>query len=416
MTSITGVTSENVKTRSGPLLKDKEIETIKKGTSVTITGFTIDPNGKEYKLRYRIERGGADVWTTGSLITLTNSANSKLIPFVPIEGVEISGEIFLSPLAITLADGETISIDKAQTLANGLSAVTLKGVWTVAQLEEAMRIRDKFAEHGVLLGVEQKGGWSHADLKKIETGIDQTAATIASLCTGLGLSVSPQQAFMLIFAPLVIFRVGANNVNNTGSGAMWYASNINGYQLRFGNKALFDGSTKTRSNPRHPYTSVDLIVHELCHSINWRYPRNDHASLRLLESLQSAYQRVAIGKYTFSDGTTINLRTFNDGYTFAARSSDGPYETVTDGFAALMLGHFSDDKAGMARREQITNLMQQVIRYRVRSFGGVDGIQVDMAHVGGQMLIKAMTNATSLIEKPDNNLNILLEKLKQQLL
>jgi hypothetical protein len=230
------------------------------------------------------------------------------------------------------------------------------------------------------------------------------------------LTVSAQQAFMLIFAPLVIFRVGANNVNNTGSGAMWFASNINGYQLRFGNKALFDGSTKTRTNPRHPYTSVDLIVHELCHSINWRYPRNDHASLRLLESLQSTYQRQAIGRYTLSDGSSVNFRTFNDGYTFAARSSDGPYETVTDAFAALMLGHFSDDKAGAARREQITSLMQQVIRYRVRSFGGVDGIQVDMGHVGGQLLIKAMSNATSLIERPDNNLNILLEKLKLQLI
>lgn len=415
MVFIQAVAAENVKVRRGPLLKDKEVVTLKKGAPVVVTGFTIDPNGKEFKLRYQILHEGEEVWTTASMISLKDSAQSKLIPFVPLEGVEISGEVFLSPLSITLAQGESISVELAQQLANGLVSVPLKGIWTVAQLQDALFIKEKLAEHGVLLGSEQKGGWIYSELKKIESAVDHTAKAITGLCTDIGLTVNPAQAFMLIFAPLMIFRVGSNNVNTTGSAAVWFASNINGYQLRFGNKSFFEGTTKTRTNPRHPYTSVDLIVHELCHSINWRYPRNDHANMRLMESLQAHYQRIALGKHTLADGTTVSLKTLNDGYTFAARSSDGTYETVTDGFAALMLGHFSDTSAGMARREQMTHLMKQVILYRIRFFGGIDGIQLDMAHVGGQLLVKAMSNATSLIEKPENNINILLEVLKQQL-
>lgn len=158
-----------------------------------------------------------------------------------------------------------------------------------------------------LAGIALTGDWSDAE----RATVMQVALTIAAIVP----------SFRLIFTPLVLTREHQNNVNLNGP-AVWYAKNVGGYQVQFGNRVFFEGQQTVKRFPGTHFTTEALIAHEIGHTVNFRHDITRYAP---------AYQ---------------NNRLLG----FVARSSDLPAEIITDALANFCLGTLKD-----------TTLMQTIL-------------------------------------------------------
>jgi hypothetical protein len=189
---------------------------------------------------------------------------------------------------------------------------------------------------------------------------------------------------------------------------------------------FFKGLTKTRTNPDLPYSSKELIAHEIAHTINWRYPRHIHKGRVSLPELDVYYEKRLMtprDAYVLVSGDKVLFARLNDGYTMAARSSNGSHETVTDAIACLTLDRFTIDSTdpkkqllGKARREQIGKLMSDVIRYRVNDYGGgIEALKEEITKRWNTSVLGKMSPMLGTLAAEPNSLDSQIEMLKEKL-
>lgn len=116
-----------------------------------------------------------------------------------------------------------------------------------------------------------------------------------------------------LFEPLTVLRVYKDNIHPTGT-SVWYARNDGGKLITLGNKVFFKGKQNVRGVYGKPYSTNDLIMHEICHNINYRVDVSPFA------------------RY-YADRTLFGA---------VAASSTHPAETITDAFANYFMGTLWD--------------------------------------------------------------------------
>jgi hypothetical protein len=418
---VKGIAATDVNVRQGPKKDDKQVDKLIKGQEIIITGFAIDPTSADYPRRLQINHKGETRWVAAKLVLL-DPASLRQLPFLSLD-LANPAEALVQSVGISPKD-VTLTVDEAVALVKALGSVELRGTWTKAQLDEVRAMLEKLETYGVTLGGEDQGKWSLEELKTVAEAIGDTARGIGHLVEARFGIRDDAMAFSILFAPLQILRSPKDNVSPQAPKVVWYAKNSNGYEIVLSNKVFFKGTAATKTNPRLPYTSKELIAHEISHAINWRYPRKRHEGKGLLDKPSVYYPRkVLIKEYVFADGQKASLGALNVGYGMAARSSDGEHETVTDAITCLCLDRFTtnstDAKAqlqGKARKEQITTLMNEIIRYRIENYGGgVEAVKEEIRDRWGQSLLDRMTPALLCVCVEPNSLDSQLATLKEKL-
>jgi hypothetical protein len=110
----------------------------------------------------------------------------------------------------------------------------------------------------------------------------------------------------------------------------------------------------------------------------------------------------------------------NDGYRFAARSSNGPHETVTDAIVNFSMNRLTDDdpdpvkrRQGQARRLQLADMMKRIIKYRMEMYSGIEGIRAAILKIGGVNLETSLQSALDLLKRPTANLDEQVTEFKK---
>ncbi len=395
--------------RLGPKVIDEKAPfQLKNGQEVTITGFAIDPDGDENKLRYRIEVNKKIYWTTARFISV-DPLLAKTIPFVPANPVSASEEL-LESMGMDVKDGVEIPFEEAQEIAALLRDFKLTGMWDLDGILTVRTLIEDLHDHGVTLGSIDGGAWSMADLRKVQQAIAGMAQGIGRIFEELFGRRDDALAFRMMYAPLQITRSARNNVSPFPDKEVWYAKNSNGYEIILGNKVFFEGTQTTRSNRNLPYTSTELVAHEIGHVINWRYSLKT-AKGQVVRPREFYEVNLMGKKYTLPSGESVPL-TMNDGYRLAARSSNGGHETVTDAITAFSLNRLTDDdtdplrkKQGEARRLQITDMLKRIVRFRLETYSGLEGIRAAILRIGGVPLEGSLQTALDLLKRPNSNLD-----------
>lgn len=254
-------------------------EVIPYGEAVEIDGFTIDPAGEAFRVRYRI--AGKNTWLSAVYVDL---------PFEELPPLNDAYTWF--DQWATFRSVFSYNISSMLEELQRLGVVLIGGPWTVAEVDQ----------------------------------VHFVTTLIADNCS----------IFKELFAPMVIERKRVNNVSDTD--AFWYARNNAGYHIVLGNMVFFERYQKTKLHPRWPYTSDDLIAHEICHNINFRYPITQWAKQVRNEKLR-----------------------------FVARSSDHPAEIITDAAANYFLSDYLD----LPYMEEIMRHLEAKIEAQDNSLQGV---------------------------------------------
>jgi hypothetical protein len=418
------VNSDNVNVRTGPKVIDPKspLGPLKKGQEVMISGFALDPDGEEYRLRYRITLGGQTLWTTAKFVSIDPSV-VKTIPFISLNPDRAAEEL-LESNGLDVKDGTEIPLEQAQEIAALLRDFKLTGTWDLDGILYLRTLIEHLHNHGVTLASADGGGWSVADLKKLHLAVDGMASGIGKIFTSLYGKSDDALAFRMMYAPLNIVRSGKNNVSPRPEKETWYAKNSNGYEIVLGNKVFFEGVQTTRSNRDVPYTSVELIAHEIGHVINWRYflktPKGEVVRPRQYydprDSDTSPYKPA---KITLPSGETV-VCNINDGYRAAARSSNGMHETVTDAISNFSLNRLTDDdenparkKQGEARRQQIVDMLERIVKSRIENYSGIEGIRAAILKIGGNALETNLETALELLRRTNANLDDQVSEFKR---
>jgi hypothetical protein len=280
-------------------------------------------------------------------------------------------------------------------------------------------------DHGVTLGSADGGSWSISDLRKMQQAVNGMAQGIGLIFQGLYNKHDDVVAFRTMYAPLHIVRSGKNNVSPRPAQETWYAKNGNGYEIVLGNKVFFEGTQTTKSNRDCPYNSVQLIAHEIGHAINWRYSlKNSKGQLvrprEFYDPRPSDTAPYQPAKIVLPSGETVTLQV-NDGYRFAARSSNGAHETVTDAITNFSLGGLTDDdttnpvkkKQGEARRQQITDMLNRIVKSRIENYSGVEGIRAAILKIGGGSLEASLQTGLDLLKRTNADLDEQVNEFKR---
>jgi hypothetical protein len=411
------VTADTLNVRVGyKTTADKSpVGPLKKGQEVIITGFAIDPDGEEFKLRYQIMVNQKTLWTTAKFVSV-DPLMVKNIPFIALS--ERAAEELLESTGMDVKDGIEIPFEQAQEIAALLRDFKLSGSWDLEGILNLRELIEHLHDYGVTLGSVDGGAWTMADLRKVRQAVDGIAEGTGQLFGEIYGSRSDSLAFRLLYAPLHITRSGKNNVSPWPEKETWFAKNGNGYEIVLGNKVFFEGITFTRSNPKMPYTSVELIAHEIGHVINWRYSLKTPKGQVLRP--REFYETFLIDKRVIlPTGETVAL-TMNDGYRFAARSSNGPHETVTDAIVNFSMNRLTDDdpdpvkrRQGQARRLQLADMMKRIIKYRMEMYSGIEGIRAAILKIGGVNLETSLQSALDLLKRPTANLDEQVTEFKK---
>lgn len=276
-----------------------------------------------------------------------------------------------------------------------------KGTWTAADLHRLRVLLEDLESYGVYLNRHDFGTWSLPDVEKVHSAVELTAQGLASIIKTLYGIEDDKLGFRLLYAPLRIARNPTNNVSLV-EGETWWARNSNGYEIILSNRAFFDNTVNSMRGQGLTFTSVELIAHEIGHTINWRYKlRNDSGKV---VDIDAFYANIVKADFTTADGETVTFKSVNDGYAIAPRSSDGVYETVKDAITSLVLNRFKDDPKGAARREQILDLMKRIIEWRVKDFGDYDALKATMLTRWRQGLVNRLSPALGMLQaKPTLN-------------
>ncbi len=407
----------SIKVRSGPRISDASSGLpLSPGTIVNITGFAIDPRGNEYRHRYRIDLNGQPRWITAQYVKV-DPADIPQIPYVfqfPNDPVRELREA----LGIIALSASTTQADDIQAVARFMPNFYLRGNnWDAPQIAKLRGWLEQLYAYGVILHSPGPGGWSLSEIESAFTAI----STIAQGMTGfLHFAFGVDDlvlAFRLLYAPLVITRVNRDNVN-TMSDSVWFAKNVQGYEVVFGNRVFVNGKSPTRRYPQLPFTSVELIAHEVSHVINYRYQLTDNNGHNM--SVDDFYMAtINNATYPLPNGNVVRL-SGNAGFGFVARSSDDPAEIVTDAIANAALGRMTfantDQRqadAGMARQMQLTDLMKRVMQWQVQHYVDANDIQakIDRIRLKNPQLAD-MTPALNAVAVGDTSLDKQMAMLK----
>jgi hypothetical protein len=415
---VKGIAVTDANVRIGPKKDDKAVDKLLKGGEVVVIGFAFDPNAGEYQRRFQIEHKGETRWVAAKLVLL-DPIGFRQLPFLPLDLADPEAALLQS---VGVNPKEVpMSLDEAVTLVKTLGNVELRGTWTRADLDEVCKMLADLENYGVILTGEDQGKWSLDELRTVYEALTRTAKGTGALFDTIFGLCDDAMAFRILYAPLTIARSPKDNVSVV-QGQVWYAKNSNGYEITLSNKVFFKGTQTTKTNRDLPYTSMELIAHEIGHVINWRYPRKRHEGKRLLDKPSVYYpKKVLLKEYTLSSGEKVALGSLNAGYAMAARSSNGEHETVTDAIACLSLDRFTIDSTdakkqlqGRARKEQITAMMNDIIRYRIRDYGeGSASLREEILARWKQPLLDRMSPGLALIaDKLDADLATLKAKLE----
>lgn len=381
----TGKVIENANYRSLPLVHADTLKGQQKAkTNVTVTGVTITANDQGTEtLWYRCALDEGSFWIRHDLIQLADPAALDQLPLVtaaeipnpkklPFKVVNRSTTTLLQEVGVSLAAGEVLDGEQVKQVIATLRryGTRLRSTWTAADLQEVVAILDKLGSLGVVLHGIEGGGWRMDELRLIHKAVGTVASGTARHFQRrfkLTDDVS-DAAFRLMFGPLRIIRSPNNNVNpnpkpdpKTGKVSVWWARNSQGFELILGNMAFSGTAGK--------FTAEELIVHEISHSLNFRY-------LPQKKRLHEFYR--ATGSYTIPaeetfDGKPVKVSfgAIDEGYSSRPRSSDLAAEVVTDAFTNDAVNGYKDSVKGEARRSQVRALMQLAIENRLREYGPV---------------------------------------------
>ncbi len=397
---VTGIAVTDANVREGPKKDATAVGKLIKGGDVTVTAFALDLNSADYPRRFQIEHEGKTRWVAAKLVLLDPNSLRQL-PFMPLDLSDPAAALLQS---VGVKD-VTMTLDEALTLVKTLGSVELRGTWTRTDLDEVVKMLTDLESYGVLLTGEDQGKWSLDELRTVYEAITRTAKGTGALFESIFGLRDDAMAFRLMYAPLTIARSPKDNVSIV-QGQVWYAKNSNGSEIVLSNKVFFKGTQTTKSNRDLPYTAMELIAHEIAHVINWRYPRKRHEAKGLLDKPSVYYpKKVQIKEYTLSSGEKVALGGLNVGFGMAARSSNGEHETVTDAICCLSLDRFTQDSTdvkkqlqGKARREQMTAMVNNIIRYRIKEYGdGVTSLKEEIESRWGRALLNNMTPALTMI-------------------
>jgi hypothetical protein len=404
MADIIGTVNTKAKVRSGPKLTDPEVQPrLEVGTKVPITGFAIDPDGGENKHRYRIVRNGKEEWTTARLLNVA-AVDVDRIPFIPTNP-ERAAEELLEAAGIDIEDGTQLDIEEARQMAARLRICEIKGTFNAISLKTVREILDKIANYGLTISTEDGGCWTLTELKYLIEACDGMARGMGEAFKEVFGLDDPVLAFRMMYAPLVVVRSGKSNVSLV-PGEIWWALNSKGYRLVLGSHVFFEGRVKSRRWTGMTFTSPELIAHEISHTLNWRY-RLLLEDGKTTEEPDVYYEKFCqTAKITLPDGKSYQLAR-DDGYGFAARSSNGHWETVTDALANYLFGTLTDSDPdpkraamGKARREQLGKLLKMMIRWHVQEFRSVNETYkaaIQKAFTGQGNILSLMDHALDLL-------------------
>ncbi len=375
----------SIKVRSGPRITDASTGILlSPGTVVNITGFAIDPRGDAYRHRYCVILDGQPRWVTAQYVKV-NPADALQMQYIFQFPNDLVREL-REGLGITAVSASTTEADDIQAVARFMPNFYLRGNnWDAPQITKLRGWLEQLYTYGVILHSPGPGGWSLAEIESAYTAIDTIAQGMATfLQAAYGIS-DPSLAFRTLYAPLVITRVNRDNVN-TMSDSVWFAKNVQGYEVVFGNRVFVPGKSPTRRYPQLPFTSVELIAHEVSHVINFRYKLADNAGREL--SPDDFYMNTIDNSvYSLPTGESVRV-SGNSGFGFVARSSDDPAEIVTDAIANAALGRMTSAssntmqaQAGTARQMQLTDLMRRVIQWQVNHYVDLNDLQAKIDRI-----------------------------------
>ncbi|NWF69229.1 MAG: SH3 domain-containing protein [Chloroflexi bacterium] len=410
------VTADTLNVRADYKTDAPKAGEVKKGQELRITGFAVDPKGDDFKLRYRIVLNGKTLWTTAKFVSV-DPALVKQIPFIAQNPANAAEEL-LEASGMDVKDGTQIAFEEAQAVAALMRDFKVSGTFD----DQGIRLLRGVIEHlhacGVTLGSDDSGSWSMGDLQKVQQAVDGMAGGMGKLFEQLYGARDDAKAFRTMYAPLHITRSGKNNVSPWPEKETWFAKNSNGYEIVLGNRVFFEGTTVTRSNPHMPYSSVELIAHEIGHVINWRYSLKMPKG-QVVRPREFYESHLMAKKYVLPTGESVSL-SMNDGYLLAARSSNGPHETVTDAITAFSLDRLTENdanpakqKQGQARRLQIADMLGRIIQFRVESYTNVEGIRAAILKMGGAALETTMQTGLELLKRADSDLDKEMDRLKK---
>jgi len=406
-----------IKVRSGPHIVDASTGTpLPPGTPVTITGFAIDPRGDTFRHRYCVTLNGQPRWVTAQYIKV-DPADSLQIPYIFQFPNDMVREL-REGLGITALTASTTEADDIQAIARYMPNFFLRGNnWDAPQISKLRGWLEQLYAYGVILHSPGPGGWSLSEIESAFTAVSTIAQGMAGfLHFAFGLD-DPALAFRLLYAPLIITRVNRDNVN-TMSDSVWFAKNVQGYEVVFGNRVFFPGKSPTRRYPQLPFTTVELIAHEVSHVINFRYQLTDNSG-RDFSPDDFYMNTINNAAYTLPDGRAVRLAG-NSGFGFVARSSDDPAEIVTDAIANAALGRMTfansvpaQSDMGTARQMQLTDLLKRVMQWQVRHYVDLNTVKakIDSIRLKNPQLAD-MTPALNAVTIGDASLDAQMATLK----
>jgi hypothetical protein len=297
----------------------------------------------------------------------------------------------LKSLGLHVSDGP-MDESRAVALARYLwpQDFRLRGEQTVLGLEQLVPVLRELDRYGVHLSSEYDGSWTIREIRSVYNVIVRTAEAAYEVMHQIANPSSPYIAFQALYGPIRINRSPVANVNPFGTG-IWYARNVDGFEVTLGDEVFFDGERRTNALELAGipmfYNTEQLIAHHIAHHLNDRY---------LVESLDSdtLYEP---DDYYLANFQYANDATIDTGYGFAARSSDKSCETVTDAIANFNMRTLTMDAAGDARRQQITILLKGIVRYRLQRLA-FDNLYAQILSRGGALLMKKMQIGLDLMD------------------
>jgi hypothetical protein len=305
----------------------------------------------------------------------------------------------VTPPALTTTTTPTVTTETAPQTTSSVPSPALTGT-----------PEEQLLQYGVVLGVEAGAQWAANETNIVLDVVKAIGDSLAPLFQDMFGMGDGLLAFRMLYAPQLIQRHQGVNVNPNAGGGVWYGYNSNGFVLHFGDKMFLQGEDASRAGQGLKFNAPQIVCHEFSHTINWRYSQIATLPVRELDAYY--HDKLRIGQHKLPSGETVSLATANDGYLFAARSSNDNFETVTDAIANFTYHGIASDKKGDARLQQLSQLLAHIIQHRVQNYGGVAALQTNLrANAAVRRYADSLTRAFDGLTTLDTQLATLKQKL-----